>query len=227
MKAVNLHGAAGIAMLLMSSMGSECAWAQQAAPATGTPQTSATAPAPAQAQQVDTTGRAGIPQAPEPVHPGPLFLREGLRDYSNLKSHWKNPIAPYTPTDYAAPRLTNTAGLGDLLREGRIYLSLSDAVLLALENNFDIEIARVNLDIADTDILRAKAGSSLRGVSTGLITNTLGGTSSTVTGGGGPGGTSTGSGGTSTGASGLVLSTNGGGSRAPEPRRPADRHHPV
>jgi outer membrane protein len=210
-RASNLHGAAGIALLLMGSMGSDAALAQQATPAAGAPQTSATAPAPPQAQQVDTTGRAGIPQAPEPAHPGPLFLREGLRDYSQPKSHWKNPIAPYTAMDYAAPRLSNTPRLGDLLRDGRIYLGLSDAVLLALENNFDIEIARVNLDIADTDILRAKAGSSLRGVSTGLITNTLGGTSSTVTGGGGPGGTSTGSGGTSTGASGLVLSTNGGG----------------
>ena len=42
--------------------------------------------------------------------------------------------------------------------------------MLALENNYDIAIARINLDIADTDILRAKAGSSLRGVSTGLVT---------------------------------------------------------
>ena len=60
------------------------------------------------------------------------------------------------------------------MRDGKIYLSLSDAVLLALENNFDIAIARINLDIADTDILRAKAGSVLRGVSTGLVADTLG-----------------------------------------------------
>ena len=38
---------------------------------------------------------------------------------------------------------------------------------LALENNYDIAIARINLDIADTDILRAKAGSSLRGARPG------------------------------------------------------------
>jgi outer membrane protein TolC len=204
-----LQGAAGIALLFMGTLGQDAALAQagqQQAPAAN-----ATTPAPPQAQQVDTTGKPGIPQAPEPAHPGPLFLRETGKDYSNLKSHWKNPIAPYTPTDYNAPRLSNTPRLGDLLRDGKIYLSLSDAVLLTLENNFDIEIARVNLDIADTDILRAKAGSTLRGVSTGLITNTLGGTSTTVTGGGGPGGTSTASGGSATGASGIVLSTNGGG----------------
>ncbi len=211
-KAVTLQGAAGVVLLLMGSIQSDTAFAQQVTPPPpGGAQTNPTAPAPPQAQQVDTTGRPGIPQAPEPAHPGPLFLRETQRDYSQPKSHFKNPIAPYTPMDYAAPRLSNTPKLGDLLRDGRIYLSLSDAVLLALENNFDIEIARVNLDIADTDILRAKAGSTLRGVSTGLVTNTLGGTSATVTGGGGPGGTGTGTGGSGTGAQGLVLSTNGGG----------------
>ena len=51
------------------------------------------------------------------------------------------------------------------MRNGKIYLSLSDAIALALENNYDIAIARINLDIADTDILRAKAGANLRGVS--------------------------------------------------------------
>ena len=216
MRAGTLQGAAGVAVLLMGTVGQTAAMAQQQATPAGaqpnaTTTPNATAPAQPQAQQITTTGQAGVPQAPEPNHPGPLYLRETGKDYSNLKSHWKNPIAPYTATDYNAPRLTNTPRLGDLLRDGRIYLSLSDAVLLALENNFDIEIARVNLDIADTDILRAKAGSTLRGVSTALVTNTLGGTSSTVTGGGGPGGTGTGSGGSGTGAQGLVLSTNGGG----------------
>ena len=94
---------------------------------------------------------------------------------------------------------------------GRFILSLSDAVTLALENNYDIAIARINLDIADTDILRTKAGGLLRGVPTGLVTNTLGGSTSTITGGGGPGGTSVGSGGGAAGAQGIVLSTNGGG----------------
>ncbi len=212
MKAGNLQGAASVALLLMGTMGSDIASAQQVA-AVAAPQAAPTATTPAQpqAQQVTTTGQPGIPRAPEPNHPGPLFLRETGKDYSNLKSHWKNPIAPYTSTNYPEPRLSNTPRLDDLLRDGKIYLSLSDAVLLTLENNFDIEIARVNLDIADTDILRAKAGSSLRGVSTGVITNTLGGTSTTVTGGGGPGGTGAGTGGSGAGASGLVLTTNGGG----------------
>jgi outer membrane protein TolC len=124
---------------------------------------------------------------------------------------WRHPFAPYSSTFVPEPRLSNTPMLDDLLRDGKLYLSLTDAVTLALENNFDIAIARINLDIADADLLRAQAGSTLRGVSTGLVTNTLGGTSSTITSGGGPGGTSVSSGGSGAGASGLVLSTNGGG----------------
>jgi outer membrane protein len=152
-----------------------------------------------------------LPPNPAPKLTGPLYLRDTGRDYTHLHSIFPNPLKLYTPTNVPLPQLDNTPRLDSLLRDGKIYLSLSDAVLLALENNFDIAIARINLDIADTDILRARAGSSLRGVSTGLVTNTLGGSTSTVTGGGGPGGTTGGAGGGGAGASGLVLSTNGGG----------------
>jgi outer membrane protein TolC len=148
---------------------------------------------------------------PPPVYTQPLFLRDTNKNYTHAHLPFPIPIAQYTPTDFALPRLTNTPRLNDLLRDGKIYLSLADAVTLALENNFDIAIARINLDIADTDLLRAKAGSTLRGVSTGLVTGTLGGTTDTVTTGGGPGGTSTASGGSGAGTSGLVESTNGGG----------------
>lgn len=182
-------------------------------------QVSPTAPASAQQVQNDTTGARGLPQAPEPKLTEPLFLRPTLKDYSRGKLGLPDPLRWYTPSDYPSPRLTNTPRLDDLLRDGKIYLSLSDAVTLALENNYDIAIARINLDIADTDLLRAKAGSNLRGVSTGVVANTLGGSSSTITGGGGPGGTSSGTGGTGTGASGLVLSTNGSGP-VPEYRDP-------
>ncbi len=158
---------------------------------------------------------ANLPATPEPPPKTtePLYLRDTGKDYLIPKKHFQfgNPLAPYTATDVPLPRLTNSERMRTLLRDGKLYLSLPDAVALALENNFDIAIARINLDIADTDLLRAEAGQTLRGVSTGLITGTLGGTTTTISGGGGPGGTSTSSGGGSTGASGLVLSTNGGG----------------
>ena len=85
-------------------------------------------------------------------------------------------------------------------------------MVLALENNFDVEIQRYNLQIADTDLLRARAGSGILGVNSGLITGTIGGaTAALLTTGGGPGGTSVSNGGASTGTAGQALTTNGGG----------------
>jgi outer membrane protein TolC len=202
-----MQGAAAIALLLMS-VNTQPVVAQQTNPQ---PQTSPTAPAAQQPVVTDTTGAPGLPQAPAPKQTEPLYLRNTSVDYSKPKSHFWNPLAPYTATNVPEARLGNTTRLAQLLRDGKIYLSLSDAVMLALENNYDIEIARMNLDIADTDILRTKAGGTIRGVSTGLVTNTIGGTTSTIQGGGGPGGTSSGAGGGAAGLTGIVLSTNGGG----------------
>ena len=55
------------------------------------------------------------------------------------------------------------------MRDGKLYLSMNDAVALAMENNLDIAIQRYNLNIADTDILRAKAGGSTLGVNSGIV----------------------------------------------------------
>ncbi len=202
----DLQAAACIALTLMS-MGTQQGLAQQTSP---------TAPAPPQAVQNDTTGQPGLPQAPEPKLTEPLYLRDTAKDYTRGRGNFfRNPLLRYSANDFLLPRLSNTPRLDGLLRDGKIYLSLSDAITLALENNYDIAIARINLDIADTDILRTKAGQTFRGVSTGLVTGTLGGSTTTINGGGGPGGTSSASGGAGTGANGLVLSTNGGGP-APE-----------
>ena len=210
-----MQAAASIALLLMS-VWTQPGMAQQTNPPT---QVSPTTPAAPQPVANDTTGQPGLPQAPAPKPTEPLYLRDTSVDYTKPKSHLWNPIAPYTPINVPGETLGNAPGLMQLMKDGKIYLSLADAVRLGLENNYDIAIARLNLDIADTDILRAKAGSSIRGVSTGLVTNTLGGTTTTITGGGGPGATSAGTGGGGAGVGGLVLSTNGSGP-TPEFRDP-------
>jgi len=128
------------------------------------------------------------------------------------KSH--NPFTPYTPDHVAQPVLTNSARLDSLIRDGKLYLSLKDSICLALENNLDLAIARYNLPIADTDLLRTQAGGSFRGVNTGVVQGTPGGG---VGGfgagapGAGAGGTTSGAGGAGAGASGLVQSTLGTG----------------
>ena len=62
-------------------------------------------------------------------------------------------------TDFA-----NSQRFHDLLRAGNLYLSLSDALALAIENNLDIELDRYTLPIAESEVLRAKGGGTLRGV---------------------------------------------------------------
>ncbi len=58
--------------------------------------------------------------------------------------------------------------LGALIRAGKIYLSLQDAVALALENNLDIASVRYDPFIAQTDLKRASSGGLLRGISTSV-----------------------------------------------------------
>jgi outer membrane protein len=146
---------------------------------------------------------------PQPSSAKPL----PVLNYAKPVSHFPNPIGPYTPRHLAAPNLANTARIDSLMHDGKLYLSLDDAIALALENNLDIAIARYYLNIADTDILRAKAGASTLGVNNGLVQNTPGGTLGGPGGliGSGTGGTSPGQGGAGVGASGLVGSTGGGG----------------
>jgi outer membrane protein len=54
--------------------------------------------------------------------------------------------------------------LRSLIRDNKLYLSLHDAISLAIENNLDVEVERYNLQLADDDLLRAKGGGSLRGI---------------------------------------------------------------
>ncbi len=153
-----------------------------------------------------------LPSAPAVSLTEPLKLRPSARDFSKPAGELLgNPIRMYRPTSIPKASFVNSVRLTDLVKDGKIYLSLSDAIALAIENNFDIAIARYDLDIADTDILRTRTGASPLGAPSGLITGTLGGSASTLTTGGGPGGTTVGSGGAGSGAAGLTLTTAGAG----------------
>src|SRR5271155_1038945 len=148
---------------------------------------------------------APVPQNTPETRPLPIL------DYTKPASHFPNPAAPYTPRHVAPPNLANTARIDSLMHDGKLYLSLNDAIALALENNLDVAIARYNLNIADTDVLRAKAGASILGVNAGVIQNTPGGGVGGIgaTAGASTGGTSLGAGGIGAGTNGLVSSTLG------------------
>jgi len=130
----------------------------------------------------------------------------------------RNPLSAYSPSSTPEPELTNSPRLNQLIRDGKLYLSLKDAIRLAMENNLDIAIARYNLPIADMDILRTKAGGVFRGVNAGVVQGTPGGGVGgfgTGAPGAGAGGTTAGAGGAGAGASGLVQSTLGVGTAVP------------
>jgi outer membrane protein len=190
-----VYAVAAVMMTLVG--GTPTGWSQQV------PGAGAKGPDPAASQ---------LPAAPAPVLTQPYPLKATKRDFSQPYAGWKgNPINIYKPTSIEKASFVNSVRLTDLVKDGKIYLSLSDAIALAIENNYDIAIARYDLGIADTDILRTKTGAAPLGSPSGLVTGTLGGSTSTLSTGGGPGGTTVGSGGAGSGVSGLTLTTAGSG----------------
>jgi outer membrane protein len=156
-----------------------------------------------------------VPAAPTPqTAPVTLQPTVHLQDYSKPRAAFPHFLRPYRAQEVAEPNLGNSARIDSLMRNGKIYLSIDDAVALALENNLDIDIARYNLNIADTDYLRAKSGANILGVNAGIVQNTpgggVGGLGGTV--GSGTGGTTVAPSGVGTGTNGLVSSTLGIGS---------------
>ncbi len=169
-----------------------------------------------------------LPQAPAPQHNAHPYSDQ---DYSRGKRQWPNPFVVYTARQVGPLNVANSALVDQLLKDGKMYLSISDAVAMALENNLDIGIQRYNLSIADTDILRTSSGSPALGVNAGLLQGTPGGTTGTTAAGGtgtsttgatggGAGGTTIGVGGAGAGAAGIVSSTQGEGP-------PLDNYDPV
>ena len=184
-------------------------WAQSATPQSPSPST----PPPL----------TPMPQAPAPQHNAAHLYSD--QDYAKPQSPFPNVIAPYRSQSVPPPNLSNSARTDQLFRDGKMYLSINDAVAMALENNLDIVLQRYNLSIADTDLLRTKSGLLGLGVNQGVNQGTPGGqggvsaggtgSSSTGASGTGAGGTQIGVGGAGAGAGGLVGSTLGGGPPLP------------
>jgi outer membrane protein len=112
-----------------------------------------------------------------------LYDYSTSRAFPDITSAYQVPFVPKA-------QLANSELLEELITDGKLKLSLEDAIALALENNLDIAVARYNLPIAQTDLLRAKSGGATRGVagayqSSTIFSGVLGGG---VGGGGGGGG---------------------------------------
>lgn len=146
---------------------------QQPVPAQQQPQAPPDAPLPQPDQS--TIDLRNLPPLTA-QHPAPQAARGAVKKISESKAlpaaespstrsfHVFNLIAPYHPAQVPPFAWPPALALDSLIRDGKLYLSLHDAILLALSNNLDVEVSRYDLLLADTDLLRAQGGGSLRGL---------------------------------------------------------------
>ena len=127
-------------------------------------------PAPSQAPVITTpSGAPASPQATPPAQTQPPpnvppFQFPQVRDYSKPPSWFPHVLTPYRQSSVPQPLLTNSSRIDQMIKDGKLYLSLQDAVELALENNLDIQVQRYYPWMAEADILRTKGGGADRGV---------------------------------------------------------------
>ena len=113
-----------------------------------------------QPQSVQTPGQPGGQPQEQAAAPGPVQPREVIlgADYSRGKRWYPNPAAPYTSLQVAAPPLTNSRRIDQLIQNGKLTLSLQDAISLALEDNLAIAVERYTPWLDQINLLRAKSG---------------------------------------------------------------------
>lgn len=181
-------------------------FAQQAPPATvaDSHTTSAVPESPAPTPDTQATAPPSLSQQIQQAQQ-PSFAPQQPFHVSLPHSH--KPFSPYRPTNAPPLDLSNSPRLQSLIRDGKLYITLSDTIALAIENNLDLAYFRYNFPIAETDYARTKAGGTVNGVNTGIVqSSTAGGFGSQNAGGGGAS-----SGSAAAGAGGIVTSTLGAG----------------
>jgi outer membrane protein TolC len=201
---LNIFGIAGFLAALFAT--ATVAVSQQTLPAAvaDSHATSAVPQAPAPTTNPQTAASPSLAQQIQQAQQ-PSFAPQQPFHVSLPHSH--KPLSPYRPTNAPPLDLSNSPRLQSLIRDGKLYISLSDTIALAIENNLDLAYFRYNFPIAQTDYARTKAGGTVNGVNTGIVqSSTEGGFSSQTAGGAGAS-----SGSSAAGAGGLVTSTLGAG----------------
>jgi hypothetical protein len=97
--------------------------------------------------------------------PGSYAQQSTLR--LDSERHWYSGFThAYTSPVFPAVSLANSTRLDSLLHAGKLYLALSDAIALGIENNLDVEIERYVFPLANADLLRAQSGAATLGIPT-------------------------------------------------------------
>jgi outer membrane protein len=88
--------------------------------------------------------------------------------FQTTRPQFRAPLRSYMPQQVPPARFGNSSRLHDLIRAGKLYLSVQDALALAIENNLNLEIERYGPALAQSALERAKAGGAIRGVPSGV-----------------------------------------------------------
>ncbi|MBB6143090.1 outer membrane protein TolC [Silvibacterium bohemicum] len=146
---------------------------QQAPPAQQQPGEPPSAPLP-QPDKSTVDVRQLAPLSTQPPSPANSFsdvernanfhLQPQKEAPSPLDTHFYSLIGAYRAPHLPGVPAGSTSHLERLINDGKLYLSLHDAIELAIENNMDVEISRYDLLLANTDLTRAQGGGTLRGV---------------------------------------------------------------
>ena len=176
-------GIEGVAAVMLAAAGG--VWAQNPSPALPPQNTPALSPEPSQrsvppgpatgtgaatGMRVPTIspldGHVAPPNAPQPQlehaeDTGAQPQREGV---TGLRPDVLGFLGPYRRPTVPPLFAGNETRLTGLIRDGKLYLTLQDAIALALENNLDVETERYNITLARTDVTRAAGGGSTRGI---------------------------------------------------------------
>jgi outer membrane protein len=117
------------------------------------------AAAPADGPEKNANGNGNATAAPS----------DFLTDFSRGPDAFPHFLQPYKERPIAPVVIENSRRLRDLIRDGKLELSLADALALALENNLDIGVQRYVIPLAKADVLRARSGQAARGFSGAFV----------------------------------------------------------
>ncbi len=146
---------------------------QQPVPASQAPTAPPNAPLPSSDKTtIDLRSLRPLASQPaSPSQPGPpvrqnqdTSARSSTEALPRLNTHWFSLIGPYRAPRLASLPAPSSPRLSALIHDGKLLLTLHDAIALAIENNLDVELTRYDLSLADSDLTRARGGGNLRGI---------------------------------------------------------------
>ena len=94
-------------------------------------------------------------------------------DYSHGPGQFPDLLKPYKEQPLPPLVVENSPRLNELVHDGKLDLSMADALALALENNLSIDVERLIRPIAQVDLLRTRSGQAARGIPGALLPSGL------------------------------------------------------